>query len=360
MVGMKKVLQSVLALSALGTGMSTVSTSAQAPAITDRTWETPRSSPGSGPFFQCLYEQKWPCGPSAEHAPSIDQILARYEEALGGAAALEKIKTRVIIQRRFQDIGTPEDEYLVRYTKKPPAEGSRILSIMSDSSLDGTFLRWVNGCDAKGGFSWSGRKDPSGTPHEAKNSTDGICEQELYYYGYFALDLKHLRAAYRSFEYKGIHKIYQPAASAIGDMAGGQGPDIIPAGQARDTYLLLGTPAQPSDDYTWLYFDVKTGLLLRFASGGNNPNWPNSPLDDSSHSTTTLGVAGNSARIVDLLQYRKVGDGTIAPFQFVNQGPETRVRGLIMNMVENAPVEDNVFLRPKNSLRADKGLSKGE
>ena len=324
------------------------------PAISADTWQTTASSPGSGSFFQCMYEQKWPCASTDARHPTVDQILADYQEALGGAASLSRVHSRVLLQRRFQDIGSPEDEYLMRYTKQP-ALGGRLLSIMSDSSLDGSFLRWVNGCDAQGGFSWSGRKDPSGTPHEAKNSTDGICAQELYFYGYFPLDLNRLKAAYRRFEYKGIHKIYQPAASAVGQSAGGEGPDLVPAGQARDTYLLLGVPATPKDDYTWLYFDTKTGVLLRFASGGDNPNWPNSPLDDSSN-PTTLATAGNSPRIVDLLEYRRVGDGTIAPFQFVNQGPQTRVRGVAMKMVENAPVEDSVFRRPKNSLRRDKGF----
>jgi hypothetical protein len=324
-------------------------------AVSDHTWQSPKLPPGSGEFFQCLYQQKWPCAPPVAEAPDIDQVLARYEQALGGSAALARVNTRVITQRRFQDVGTPEDEYLVRYTKKPSQENGRILSIMSDSALDGTFLRWVNGCDATGGFSWSGRKDPSGIPHEAKNSTDGLCEQELYFYGYFPVDLQHLKRAYQRFEYKGTHKIFQPIASAAGDIAGGQGPDVIPSGEARDTYLFLGVPANAKDDYQWLYFDTKTGLLLRFASAGNNPNWPNSPLDNST-GPKTLTAAGNSTRIVDLLQYRKVGDGTIAPFQFVNQGPETRVRGVIMTMVENAPVDDKVLQRPKNSLRADKGF----
>lgn len=327
---------------------------AQSGAVTSRTWEGSNASPGSGSFFQCVYDRGWPCASTAAH-PSIDQILQHYEEALGGTAALAKVKTRVIAQRRFQDIGTPEDEYLMRYTKQPASADARLLSIMSDTSLDGTFLRWVNGCDAAGGFSWSGRKDPSGKPHEAKNSTDGICQQELYYYGYFPLSLRRLKAAYQRFEYKGVHRIIQPPASGTGQIAAGQGPDIIPAGEARDTYLLLGVPANAHDDYTWLYFDTRTGLLLRFASGGNNPNWPNSPLEDKSN-PTQLAAAGNSPRIVDLLNYRKVGDGTIAPFQFVNQGPETRVRGVIMTMVENAPVDDHVFVRPKNSLRADKGF----
>ena len=328
--------------------------SAQAPPISAHSWETPKNSPGSASFFECVYERKWPCSSASEH-PSVDEILSHYEQALGGAAALAKVNTRVILQRRFQDVGTPEDEYLMRSTKKPADQSSRLMSIMSDTSLDGSFLRWVNGCDAQGGFSWSGRKDPSGKPHEAKNSTDGICEQELYFYGYFPVNLERLKAAYQRFEYKGVHKIFQPVASAVGEVAGGQGADIIPAGEARDVYLLLGVPSKPKDDYTWLYFDTKTGLLLRFASGGDNPNWPNSPLNDSGN-PTTLAAAGNSPRIVDLLQYRKVGDGTIAPFQFVNQGPETRVRGLIMQMMENAPIDDSVFRRPENSLRADKGL----
>ena len=331
----------------------------RAQTISVQTWESPKSAPGSGQLFQCIYEQKWPCDPSLDHAPTVDQILAKYEESLGGAAALAKINTRVITQRRFQDIGTPEDHYLLRYTKKPPSEDGRIVSIMSHTALDGTFLRWSNGCDAKGGYSWSGRKDSSGTPHDGKNSTDGLCEQELYFYGYFPLDLQHLKKAFQRLEYHGVHKIFQPVASAVGDVAGGQGPDIIPAGEARDTYLLLGVPAKAGDDYEWLYFDTKTGLLLRFASAGNNPNWPNSPLTGSTD-PVTVAAAGNSARIVDLLQYRKVGDGTIAPFQFVNQGPETRVRGVTITVVENAPIADSVLLRPKNSLRADKGFGTGK
>jgi len=331
----------------------------QAQTVSAHTWATPQSAPGTGQFFQCLYEQRWPCQPSADNAPSVEQILDKYQEALGGATALAKVSTRVINQRRFQDIGTPEDEYLLRYTKKPSSADGRLLSIMSDTALDGTFLRWVNGCDAQGGYSWSGRRDPSGVPHAAKNSTDGICEQQLYLYGYFPLDLKRLRAAFQRFEYKGIHTIFQPASGPVGEVAGGHGPDIIPAGEARETYLLLGVPAKAGDDYEWLYFDTKTGLLLRFAGAGNNPNWPNSPLTNTT-GPNTLTAAGNSPRIVDLLQYRRVGDGTIAPFQFVNQGPETRVRGVIMTMMDNVPIEDSVFIRPKNTLKADKGFGNVE
>ena len=351
--GSRRATATMLGLALLAMALPTASVQAQA--VSEKSWESPRLGPGTSQMFQCLYEQKWPCIASSEHAPSVDQILAKYEEALGGEATLEKVKTRVITQRRFQDIGNPEDEYLLRYTKKPSSETERLLSIMSDTALDGTFLRWPNGCDKTGGWSWSGRADPSGIPKDAKNSTDGLCEQELYYYGYFPLDLKRLKSALQRFEYKGLHKIFQPAALPVGEVAGGQGPDIIPAGSARDTYLLLGVPAKASDDYQWLYFDTKTGLLLRFASAGNNPNWPNPPLADSA-GPKKLSPAGDSPRIVDLIQYRQVGDGTVMPFQFVNQGPETRVRGVISNVLENVPVADSVFTRPKNSLKSDKGF----
>lgn len=330
----------------------------QAQQISERTWETPNSTPGASQLFQCIYEHAWPCKVSTENAPSVDQILAKYEQALGGAAALAKIDTRIVAQRRFQDVGTPEDHYLMRYTKKPSSDDARVLSIMSHTSLDGNFLRWTNGCDAKGGYSWSGRNDPSGVPHDAKTSTDGICEQELYYYGYFPLDLKRMKAAYQRFEYKGIHKIFQPVASPVGEMAGGKGSDIVPAGEARDAYLLLAIPAKQADDYNWLYFDTKTGVLLRFASATDNANWPNSPLKSSD--PMKRAAAGNTARIVDLIQYRAVGDSTIAPFQFVNQGPETRVRGVTVKVVENAPIEDSVLMRPKNTLRSDRGMTPGK
>jgi hypothetical protein len=355
MDAIRRPLRAAIAISGLALIMNALaSATLQAQTISEHTWETPNSTPGAGQLFQCIYEEKWPCKASADHAPSVDQILAKYEEALGGAEALAKINTRTVAQRRFQDVGTPEDHYLMRITKKPSSENGRLLSIMTHSALDGTFLRWSNGCDEKGGYSWSGRKDPSGTPIDAKNSTDGICEQELYFYGYFPLDLKRLKSAFQRLEYKGVHKIFQPVASAIGEMAGGKGPDIIPAGQARDTYLLLGVPAKARDDYEWLYFDTKTGLLVRFASAGDNPNWPNSPLGNSA--SGKLAAAGNSARIVDLIQYRKVGDGTVEAFQFVNQGPETRVRGVTINVVENAPIDDRVLVRPKNTLRSDRGL----
>ena len=329
----------------------------RAQSLSPQSWGTPNSTQGAAQVFQCIYEFAWPCTFSASSAPSVDQILEKYQKSLGGAAALAKVNTRIVAQRRFQDVGKPEDHYLLRYSKKPLSEEGRPPSIQSHTSLDGKFLRWSNGCDAQGGWNWSGRNDPSGAVRVGETSTDGLCEQELYFYGYLPLDLTRLRSAYQRLEYKGIHKIFQPDAGTEGEMAGGTGPDIVPAGQAREAYLLLGIPAKHGDDYEWLYFDTKTGVLLRFASTGNPPlsNAGANP-DDVRTERDKLSLAGNTERIVDFIQYRKVGDGTIAPFQFVNQGPTTRVRGIVINMIENSAIDDSVFTRPINSLRSDKGF----
>ena len=171
---------------------------------------------------------------------TADQILARYEQALGGAAALAKINTRITRTRRFQDVGSPEDHELVRFTKRPADPNARLLSIMSHSSLDGLFLRWSNGCDGKTGWNWSGRTDPSGIPRDATTLTGGLCEERLAHYGYFPLDLARMKRNVQRFEVKGITYIFQPEALPVGAIAGGKGPDLVPAGSARETYLVLG------------------------------------------------------------------------------------------------------------------------
>jgi hypothetical protein len=139
-------------------------------------------------------------------------------------------------------------------------------------------------------------------------------------------------------------------------MAGGAGPDLVPDYHARDAYVLL-TQAKNGSEVAWLYFDVKTGVLLRFA----NAQLPRGeqPFIYAGYEGDAPGkhvAAGFSARAVDFLQYRKVGDGTTMPFQFVTQTPDTRVRGVTVNVVDNAPLEDSMFAKVKNAFRGDRGF----
>jgi hypothetical protein len=324
---------------------------AQNPTVSSHTWETTNSSPGAELVFDCIFEAKWPCKTSTGPAPSVDQILAKWEESLGGAAALAKVKTRVLAQRRFQDVGAPEDHYLLRYTKMASSDGS-LESIMSHTSLDGKFMHWTDGCNPTDGFRWPGRQAKNSAPIGGEP-----CNKRLYFlygYGYFPLDVNYLKKFYR-FEYHGIHKIFQPAAGPIGEMASGKGPDIIPDYRAREAYLLLSIPNE-GNDYEWLYFDTQTGLLLRLG-GANIPRGEQAFIyAGEGDANGKFTAAGFTSRVTDFLQYRKVGDGTIMPFQFVDQSAETRVRGVTVNAVDNAPLEDSVFTKPKNAFRGDRGF----
>jgi hypothetical protein len=268
---------------------------------------------------------------TGEGLPTADQILAKYESALGGSAALSKVMTRTVRSRRVVDIGEPSDHFLLRLSKRP------MLSIMNHNALDGTFLNYTNGCDGKSG--WQGA-DESGAPRTAAASTGGICEQELYYYGYFALDLARMKQNIARLEVKNMIKLAPTAPGPYGELAGGQGPELVPAG-LRDVYLVLSVPVRKSDPFAWLYFDVQTGALLRRGEAGTGP-MPVQP--------------GDSPRFTDFIQYRAVGDGTRSPFQFVTIDKDTRVRGIHLSIVDNAPLDDSTFARPKNVRQKDKGL----
>jgi hypothetical protein len=293
----------------------------------------------------------WPVpqAPGAQGAlPTGDQILSKYEEALGGTAALAKVMTRTVKTRRIVDIGTPSDHYLLRYSKR----GN--YSIMYHSALDGTFLNYTNGCDGKGGWQsggggeaggragrgGDGAEPQEGAVRDLPTTTGGICEEEMAFYGYFVLDRARARSHYQSLAVKGIHKIIPVDAGSFGILAGGRGPELALTG-ARDAYLVLGVPARKPDPFVWMYFDTQTGVLLRRAEAGTG---------------ATPVPPGDNPRTTDFIQYRAVGNGTRASFQFVTVAGANRVRGIHMSIVDNDPVDDKVFIKPKNALRFDKGL----
>lgn len=265
--------------------------------------------------------------------PSADGILAKYESFLGGAGALGKVKARTIRTRRIEFGSTPADETLVRYSSRP------MLSIMHHEALDGTFISYTNGCDGTGGWVGYGLPANSNAPRAGGASTDGVCEQEQYYYEYLPLDLARMHANVHAFDVKGMLDIVTADAGVWGALAGGNGRDIVPAGR-REAYIVLASPARPSDAFTWLYFDAATGALLRRADAGRGPA-PQPP--------------GQSPRYTDFLQYRKVGDGTLMPFQFVTTAPNSQVRGITTGVTDSIPGDATLFLRPRDIHRADKG-----
>jgi hypothetical protein len=67
-------------------------------------------------------------------------------------------------------------------------------------------------------------------------------------------------------------------------------------------------------------------------------------------------LPGQADRYTDFLQYREVSDGTRAPFQFATVSPNSEVRGISLSVTDNAPLGDELFTRPRDVSRADKGL----
>ncbi|HUO21813.1 MAG TPA: hypothetical protein VMU59_04790 [Caulobacteraceae bacterium] len=266
--------------------------------------------------------------------PSADQVLAKYERFLGGAAALSKVSTRTIETRRLQSGARFSDTSLLRLSKRP------LLSIMEQSALDGSFIHYGNGCDSKGGWIGSESSENSGRPADGPASTSGICQQELFYYGYLPLDLAALKANIGRLEVKGESRIIPESPGAAGALAGGRGGDLVPDGP-RQAYLVLSSPLRPNDIYMWLYFDTETGALLRREEAGKGPA-PTPP--------------GLNTRHTDFVQYREVGDGTRAPFQFISIEPNTEVHGVEVRIVDNDPIGDDQFVRPNDVHRQDKGL----
>jgi len=262
--------------------------------------------------------------------PSADAIFAKYEKFLGGKEALAKVTTRVVWTRRIQDDGAPSETVLLRRSKRPN------FSIMGRLNLDGTFGNWTNGCDGRNGWSREGETIKEYNPNLAAGP---ICHQELYFYGYFPLDLDEMKKSYKSIEVKSELRIVQPPVSVYGALAGGKGKDLVPEGP-RDAYLVLALPAREGDIGTWLVFDKETGALLRRQTD-------TSPMP---------AAPGSNSTFTSYLQYRAVGDGTVAPFQFTSQNRGGLTRGVHTKIEDNVPMPDETFTKPKDSGREDKGL----
>jgi hypothetical protein len=273
-------------------------------------------------------------GSDSASLPSGEQILSKYESFMGGSAAASKVTSRTVSTRRLEHSNTPAETNLIRYSKKP------MLSIMHHEALDGSFVRYMNGCDATGGWLGYGRGDAASPPTSGKATTDGNCEEEAYYYGYLPLDVERLKQNVQRYEVKAKVTIVPADPSPAGALAGGHGKDLVAAGP-RQTYLVLSTPVHSTDPFVWLYFDVDTGALLRRADAGHGPK-PDQP--------------GTNARYTDFIQYRDVGDGTRAPFQFVSTSPNSEVRGIETNIDDKTPLADDLFVRPKDVAHENKGL----
>jgi len=156
--------------------------------------------------------------------PTIDQILAKYVDALGGEAAIRKVTSRVITGTQFIPTGPggrdPMPAAVEQYRKAPNLYVNiyRTPTYTIADGFDGTTV-------------WS--QDQNGRVTEPVKLDADRARRSADFYEPLTL-----RQEYTSIAVRGVDTV-----------------------NGHDVYVVVGTPQ--GDTPETLYFDVQTGLLLR-------------------------------------------------------------------------------------------------
>lgn len=177
-----------------------------------------KSKPVSVPV---VGQNLWAPGPPRKEepaAPTVDQILEKYVQGIGGTAAWQKVKSRVTKGSRIGADGAMVPEEV--YQKSP----NKLLTITSYPQIV-----FSNGFNGTSGWGHSSRDGVQQLPAEIMNQlkTEAIFDKEL-----------DIRKVYTDLRVAGQEK--------IGD---------------RDAWIIVATQAAGIQER--LYFDATSGLLLR-------------------------------------------------------------------------------------------------
>jgi len=215
-----------------------------------------------------------------EPLPTVDEILNKYVEALGGKAAIEKITTR-------QAKGTFE---------LPEMGASGTVSILSKAPDKTVVTIDIPGVGIiKQGFDGSVAWDDN--PMSGKSVKSGSALAVAKRDALFHRELR-LKELYKQIEVKGKQKVGE-----------------------QDTYVLQATPDQGSVE-TW-YFDVATGLLIRMDAERDSPQ-------------------GQVAIQMAFKDFRDV-EGVKNAFVIEQTLPNMTILLKIEEAKANVPIEDTVF-----------------
>ena len=226
--------------------------------------------------------------------PSVDQIFAKYVEALGGDQAQRRIRSRVIIGT--QDLASgpggkiPLPAQIEIYRQAP--------------NLELTAMHVPGGVQYEG---FDGKAAWSTNDKGVVSDLAAIDQLRARRAASFYQSLE-LRSQYNQIIVNGIEKV-----------------------EGHDAYLLLGFPANDTADR--LYFDVQSGLLLRKISMLPTP-------------------LGDSPFQVDYLDYRDTGTGVKFPYvQRMTPGsprsePQTHSTLKVKEVRDNVPIESEKFKKP--------------
>jgi hypothetical protein len=224
---------------------------------------------------------------SAAESPSVDAILAKYINALGGKTAMEKVNSRSLkIKIESEALGLSEGEIL---NKAPNKQWLRI-------ELAGGAGTMNEGYDGTVGWAknpWEGLRVKSGD-ELAKAKRDAEFQKEL-----------KLKTVYPGLAYKATEKVGE-----------------------EEAYLLESKPSASSSEKLWL--SVKSGLLLRQESNFEGPQ--------------------GAVNAVTTPQEYKETDGLKHPSQlkmkFSSGGQTFEFTMKVTEIKYNVPIENSKFAKP--------------
>jgi len=216
---------------------------------------------------------------------SVDKILDTYVKAVGGRAAIEKVKTRVIIASFVLNDGTLGT--LAVYAKAP----NKRMAMLSDS--DGHLISEY-GFD--GSVGWDQRSASEGAFYAVSGQLLASMRRDAEFYREINLRVLYPRMTSKGKERIGDHEVY--VVEAI--------PETSPAEE--------------------LYFDVLTGLLIRRDEQVEFPQ-------------------GSAELKIYFENYKEV-DGIKLPFTITRFGPNGRTLTQISEIKQNVPIDDTKFNQP--------------
>lgn len=231
---------------------------------------------------------------AAPSLPTADQILAKYIEALGGEQAIRKVTSRLITAKR-QNLSLPT------VPLPPPLQTEQY---MKAPNLTVTLTHTPAGVTAEGfdGTTvWS--QDAQGRVSEVTGVAESRAKRTADFYE--CLDLKH---EYTVMTVQGITK--------VGD---------------RKAYLVIGLPEGDSPER--LFFDVRTGLLLRKI-------------------TTVPTPVGDFPSGIDYEDYRDAGSGVKYPFLIRITGVSPTISSTIhvQKVQDNVAIDNGMFAKPEGKV----------
>ena len=216
--------------------------------------------------------------------PSVDEILAKYETALGGKANLTKITSRQIKARRIEPDGkTFEDEEILQKGSK-----MSVTTIYPSKQYGDYVIKEI----FDGTTAW---KLGNGAKIELKADETEAIKREAQLFAN-----PNLKAIYLKMDFRSVDKI-----------------------EGREVYIVLASISETERER--LYFDVSTGLLVR-------------------RSASSPTILGNFVYQVDYKNYKDFG-GLKLPTTIKFAVPNNHWTRKVLKVKNNVSIDDEEFVK---------------